>query len=100
MQNQTMTFPELETQLLSQKPLDSVAILKTITAERLTLLESEYESVSSLPSGLVGTIVEIRQKDYENYYLVEFSDSYGCEYAMAYLKANEFIVLQYELLAA
>jgi len=95
-----MTFPELETQILSQKPLDPVAILKTIPAERLTLLESEYESVSSLPSGLVGTIVEIRQKDDENYYLVEFADSYGCEYAMAYLQVNEFLVLQYEFAAA
>ena len=83
-----MTFPELETQLLSQKPLDPVAILKTIPAERLTLLESEYESVSFLPSGLVGTIVEIRQKDDENYYLVEFADSYGCEYAIDLLGNN------------
>lgn len=80
--------------------LDSVAILKPIPAERLILLGSDYQSASYLPSGLVGTIVEIRQKDNENYYLVEFADSYGCEYAMTYLKANEFIVLQNEIVAA
>jgi hypothetical protein len=84
----------------TKKLLDPVAILKPIPAERLTLLEADYQSASYLPSGLVGTIVEIRQKDNENYYLVEFADSYGCEYAMAYLNANEFIVLQYELVAA
>lgn len=81
--------------------LDSVAILKPIPAKRLTLLESDYQSASYLPSGLVGTIVEIHQKDNENYYLVEFANSYGCEYAyaMAYSKMNEFIVLQYEFVA-
>ncbi|WP_055073943.1 DUF4926 domain-containing protein [Pseudanabaena sp. 'Roaring Creek'] len=84
----------------TKKLFDPVAILKPIPAEKLTLLESDYQSASYLPSGLVGTIVEIRPKDNENYYLVEFADSYGCEYAMAYLKANEFIVLQYELVAA
>lgn len=33
-------------------------------------------------------------------YLVEFADSQGSEYAMAMLKADEILVLQYELAVA
>ncbi|MEZ2225093.1 DUF4926 domain-containing protein [Microcoleus sp.] len=80
--------------------LDSVAILKPISNTRLTLVEPEYESVSSLPVGLVGTIVEVYDTGKECQYLVEFSDSQGIEYAMAILKADEILVLQYELAVA
>jgi len=50
--------------------------------------------------GLVGTIVDIHQDNQGADYLVEFADSDGCEFAIAYLKANEFLTLQYELAAA
>ena len=80
--------------------LDSVAILKPISNTRLTLLEAEYASISSLPVGLVGTIVEVYETGKEGQYLVEFADSQGIEYAMAMLKADEILVLQYELAVA
>ncbi|MFM9268430.1 DUF4926 domain-containing protein [Tychonema sp. BBK16] len=80
--------------------LDSVAILKPISNTRLTLVEPEYESVSNLPVGLVGTIVEVYDTVRECQYLVEFADSQGIEYAMAVLKADEILVLQYELAVA
>ncbi|MGB5770450.1 MAG: DUF4926 domain-containing protein, partial [Crocosphaera sp.] len=35
--------------------LDTVAIINPIAKERLTLVEPEYESIESLPSGQVGT---------------------------------------------
>ncbi|MFM7600578.1 MAG: hypothetical protein ACKO7R_05165 [Pseudanabaena sp.] len=41
--------------------LDTIAILKPISADRLSLMESEYESNSALRLGLVGTIVDIHQ---------------------------------------
>ncbi len=53
--------------------LDSVAILQPVSSTRLTLVEPEYESVSSLPVGLVGTIVEIYDTGKECPYLVEFA---------------------------
>ena len=80
--------------------LDSVAILQPVSNTRLTLVEPEYESVSSLPAGLVGTIVEVYDTGKECQYLVEFADSQGIEYAMAILKADEILVLQYELAVA
>ena len=80
--------------------MDSVAILKPVSNTRLTLVEPEYESVSNLPIGLVGTIVEVYDTGKECQYLVEFSDSQGIEYAMAILKADEILVLQYELAVA
>ncbi|NJK66532.1 MAG: DUF4926 domain-containing protein [Microcoleus sp. SU_5_3] len=80
--------------------LDSVAILKPISNTRLTLVEPEYESVSNLPVGLVGTIVEVYDTGKECQYLVEFADSQGIEYAMAILKGDEILVLQYELAVA
>jgi Domain of unknown function (DUF4926) len=63
-------------------------------------VEPEYKSVSSLPVGLVGTIVEVYDTGKECEYLVEFADSQGIEYAMAILKADEILVLQYELVVA
>ncbi len=36
--------------------LDTIAILKPISIDRLSLMEAEYEFNSALPVGLVGTI--------------------------------------------
>jgi len=80
--------------------LDSVAVLKPISNTRLALVEPEYASISSLPVGLVGTIIELYDTENESQYLVEFADSQGIEYAMAMLKADEILVLQYELAVA
>ncbi|MFB2839501.1 DUF4926 domain-containing protein [Floridanema evergladense] len=77
---------------------DTVALLNPISAERLTLVEPEYTSINSLPVGLVGTVVEVYNSENESKYLVEFADNQGQEYAMAILKADELIVLQYELI--
>jgi hypothetical protein len=80
--------------------LDSVAILKPISNTRLALVRPEYASISSFPVGLVGTIIEVYDTGKECQYLVEFADSQGIEYAMAMLKADEILVLQYELALA
>jgi hypothetical protein len=77
------------------KLLDSVALLHPISAERLKLVEPVYLTSHGLPSGLVGTIVAVYDRD--GTYLVEFSDSEGCEYAMAILNANELLVLHLDL---
>ncbi|MDJ0578820.1 DUF4926 domain-containing protein [Crocosphaera sp.] len=77
--------------------LDTVAIIRPIAKERLTLVEPEYESVKSLPSGQVGTVVEVYEREGEKHYLVEFSDNQGQEYAMAILKEHELLVLHYTL---
>jgi hypothetical protein len=45
----------------------------------------------------VGTIVEVYDTGKECQYLVELAYSQGIEYAMAMLKADEILVLQYEL---
>ena len=63
-------------------------------------MESEHASISSLPAGLVETIVKVYDRGKECQYLVEFADSQGIEYAMAMLKADEILVLQYELAVA
>ena len=76
--------------------LDTVANLKPIPVERLTLVEPEYQSVQYLPMGQVGTIVEVYDGDLPRY-LIEFSDLQGREYAMALLKADEVLALHYEL---
>ncbi len=76
--------------------LDTVANLKPIPVERLTLVEPEYQSVQYLPMGQVGTIVEVFDGDLPRY-LIEFSDLQGREYAMALLKADEVLALHYEL---
>jgi len=51
--------------------LDTIAILKPISIDRLSLMEAEYDFNSALPVGLVGTIVDIRQDNQEVHYLVE-----------------------------
>ena len=76
--------------------LDSVAILKPISNTRLALVRLEYASISSLPFGLVGTIIEVYDTGKECQYLVECAEGQGIEYAMAMLKADEILVLQYE----
>lgn len=75
---------------------DSIATLKSIPPDRLTLVEPEYEAIEQLPIGQVGTIVEIYEAQ-EPRYLVEFADLQGREYAMAILQSDEFIVLHYQL---
>lgn len=82
------------------KLLDIIATLKPIPIERLQLLEEDYTSIKSLPSGQVGTIVEVYEQEEEDCYLVEFADTQGCEYAMATLKADEILVLHYDLAIA
>lgn len=80
--------------------LDTVATLKPIAFERLTLVEPNYTSISNLPTGQVGTIVEVYEEAEEPHYLIEFANRQGREYAMATLKADEFLVLHYELTVA
>lgn len=82
------------------KLLDTVALIKQIQRARLTLVDDDYEDIESLPPGQVGTIVEVYERGETCQYLIEFSDGTGCEYAMAILKAEEFLVLHYELTAA
>ncbi|NJL91745.1 MAG: DUF4926 domain-containing protein [Coleofasciculaceae cyanobacterium SM2_1_6] len=79
--------------------LDTIAILNSVSIDRLTLVRARI-SISGLPSGQVGTIVEIYDNREENQYLVEFADNQGCEYAMAILKENEVLALHYELTIA
>ena len=78
------------------KLLDTVALLKPVPAEQLILVEPEYASVN-LPVGLVGTIVEVYDREDGNHFLIEFADSDGCEYAMATLQADGFLVLKHDL---
>ena len=82
------------------KLLDTIATLKPIPIERLQLIEEDYTSIESLPSGQVGTIVEVYEQEEEYHYLVEFADTQGCEYAMAALRADEILVLHYDLAIA
>ncbi|MEW6496959.1 MAG: DUF4926 domain-containing protein [Cyanobacteriota bacterium] len=79
---------------------DTVAIIKSVPIERLTLVEPDYTSIQSLPSGQVGTVVEVYEETEYCQYLVEFADTQGREYAMATLKENELLVLHYELTVA
>ena len=51
--------------------LDTVATLKPVSIDRLTLVESDYTSIESLPSGIVGTIVEVYEGAEDSQYLVE-----------------------------
>ena len=73
------------------KLLDTIATLKPIPIERLQLVEEDYTFIKSLPSGQVGTVVEVYEQE-EYHYLVEFADTQGCEYAMATLRADEILV--------
>ncbi len=77
--------------------LDTVAIINPIAKERLTLVEPAYQSIESLPSGQVGTVVEVYEREGNKQYLVEFSDDKGREYAMAILEEHELLVLHYDL---
>lgn len=82
------------------KLLDTIATLKPIPIERLQLVEVSYTSIESLPSGQVGTVVKAYEQEEEYHYLVEFADTQGCEYAMATLRADEILVLHYDLAIA
>ena len=50
--------------------LDTVAIVYPIAKERLTLVEPDFMSIESLPSGQVGTVVEVYEGEEEKQYLV------------------------------
>ncbi len=76
------------------KLLDTVTNLQIIPRKKLTLLERD---IAYLPEGQVGTIVEVYNREDKNYYLVEFADLEGCEYAMATLTTEEILILNYEL---
>ncbi len=76
--------------------LDTIANLNPIPADRLTLVEPDYQSIQNLPIGQVGTIVEVYEGNVPRY-LVEFADLRGCEYAMAVLHTDEVLALHYEL---
>ena len=82
------------------KLLNTIATLNPIPIERLQLVEEDYTSIESLPSGQVGTIVEVYEQEEEYHYLVEFADTQGCEYAMVTLRADEILVLHYDLAIA
>ena len=88
-----------KTTMNQPKLLDTVALLKPVPAEQLILVEPEYASVN-LPVGLVGTIVEVYDREDGNHFLIEFSDSDGCEYAMATLQTDGFLVLKHDLAEA
>lgn len=77
--------------------LDTVAIIHPVSLERLTLVEPEQFAIDCLPSGQVGTVVEVYEPDQ---YLVEFSDNQGREYAMAILQEDELLILHYEIQVA
>ncbi len=79
------------------KLLDTVALLKPVPMEQLILVEPDYAAVSNLPVGLVGTIVEVYEQEDSHHFLIEFADAQGCEYAMAILQADSFLVLKHEL---
>ncbi|PSR14249.1 DUF4926 domain-containing protein [filamentous cyanobacterium CCP3] len=76
--------------------LDTVANLKPIARDRLTLIEPEFESIQQLPVGQVGTVLEIYEGASPSY-LIEFADLEGREYAMAVLTPDEVLPLHYEL---
>jgi hypothetical protein len=76
--------------------LDTVANLKPIARDRLTLIEPEFESIQQLPIGQVGTGLEVYEGE-SPFFLVEFADLEGREYAMAVLTPDEVLPLHYEL---
>lgn len=80
--------------------LDTVAIINPVSLERLTLVDPEHSAMEGLPSGQVGTIVEVYEQEGKHQYLVEFSEHQGREYAMAILQEDELLVLHYELQVA
>jgi hypothetical protein len=76
--------------------LDTVANLMPIARDRLTLVEPEFDAIQQLPTGQVGTVLEIYEGE-DLGYLVEFADLEGREYAMAVLKPDEVLPLHYDL---
>lgn len=76
--------------------LNTIANLKPIARDRLTLVEPEYQLIQALPIGQVGTILEIYPGESPRY-LVEFSDLQGRKYAMAVLQPDEILALHHEL---
>ncbi len=82
------------------KLFDTVAIINSVPLERLTLVELNDIFIQNLPPGQVGTVVEVYQGAENCQYLVEFADTQGREYAMATLRADELLVLYYELTVA
>jgi Domain of unknown function (DUF4926) len=80
----------------SMTTLDTIANLKPIARDRLTLVEPEYKLIEALPIGQVGTILEVYPGE-SLCYLVEFADLQGWEYAMAVLQPDEILALYYEL---
>ena len=85
---------------MDPKLLDTIALLVNVPTDHLSLVEDENLLASGLPIGLVGTIVHIYQQEKETLkYLVEFSNAQGQEEAMATLDGQQFVVLQYELVA-
>jgi Domain of unknown function (DUF4926) len=85
---------------MQPKLLDTIALLQDLPYDRLTLTELESDNTFGFPSGLVGTIVHVYDQTNPPQYLIEFADSQGCEYAMPTLQVSEFLVLQYDLVAA
>lgn len=63
-------------------------------------MESNDTPIETLPTGQVGTIVEVYNEGEDYHYLVEFADIQGQEYVMATLKADEILVLRYDLAIA
>lgn len=82
------------------KLLDLVANLNSIPLERLTKVEPNSTSIKSLPSGQVGTIVEVYEQAEKCHYLVKFADTQGCESAIAILTADELLALHFDLAIA
>lgn len=86
------------------KLLDVVATLIPVPMERLALIENTYKDLKDFRSGMVGTIIEvyaetaesIKENKQETFYLVEFTDLEGNEYAVVNLKAEEILILHYD----
>ena len=79
------------------KLLDTVVILTALSADRLILSE-DMRPTPELPLGLLGTIVEVYPQ--EPHYLIEFSDTEGCEYAMALMRSRELLVVHHTITPA
>jgi hypothetical protein len=81
--------------------LDTVTNLRAIPLTSLLLAEPErFSKIDHLPPGQVGTVLETNSKADGIYYLIEFADLAGREYAMANLKAEDLLALHYDLTAA
>jgi hypothetical protein len=85
------------------KLLDVVATLIPIPMERLALIENTYRYLKDLRRGMVGTVIEVYEEGQspqgnkqETFYLVEFTDLEGNEYAIVNLRAEEILILHYD----